>query len=354
MKSILFSPLKLRDITFKNRIFLSPMCQYSAQDGVPNDWHMVHLGARAIGGAALIIAEATGITPEGRISVGCLGLWNNVQRDAFKKINTFIKSQGAIPGIQLIHAGRKASTDVSWKGGKFLNKDEGGWQTLGPSAVPYSSSYPSPKEMSKEEISNHVRYFVEASERAVAAGFEVIELHMAHGYLLHQFLSPISNIRTDEFGGSLENRMRFPLMVAKAVRESLPENLPLFIRLSATDWAEGGWNENESAILCQEFKKLNVDFMDISTGGNVHGVKIPVGPLYQVPFAKFIKEKTNMPTGAVGLITKPSEAEALVASGEVDAVLIGRELLRDPNWPLKAAMELNAEIEVPPQYQRAF
>jgi len=354
MKSELFSSYKLRDVTFKNRIFLSPMCQYSAQNGVPNDWHMVHLGARAIGGAALIIAEATGITPEGRISVGCLGIWNDIQQDAFKRINAFIKSQGAIPGIQLIHAGRKASTDVSWKGGKSISKEEGGWETLGPSAVTYSSSYPAPKEMSREDIYDHVDHFVKAAQRSVAAGFEVIELHMAHGYLLHQFLSPISNVRSDEFGGALENRMRFPLMVAKAVREALPENLPLFVRISATDWAEGGWNENESVILCEEFKKIGVDFMDISTGGNVHGVTIPVGPLYQVPFAKLIKAKTGMPTGAVGLITKPSEAEALIANGDVDAVLIGRELLRDPNWPLKAAKTLGADVEIPPQYSRAF
>lgn len=354
MSTVLFSSLKLRDITFKNRIFLSPMCQYSAVEGVPNDWHLVHLGSRAVGGAGLIIVEATGVTAHGRISVGCLGIWNDIQAEAFKRITAFIKSQGAVPGIQLIHAGRKASTDLSWKGGKSLTIEEGGWQTLGPSAVTYSEAYPVPQEMSKESILEHIRHFVEATKRALDSGFEVIELHMAHGYLLHQFLSPLSNQRTDEFGGSLENRMRFPLLLTKAVREVLPEKFPLFIRISATDWTEGGWNESESVVLCREFKKLGVDFVDVSTGGNVPRAQIPVAPLYQVPFASLIKDESELATGAVGLITTAEEAESILKDGKADAVLIGREFLREPYWGLNAAKALGEEVNIPSQYLRAF
>lgn len=353
MTSKLFSPLTIRNITLKNRIFVSPMCQYSAENGVPNDWHLVHLGSRAVGGAGLVIVEATGVTPEGRISPGCLGIWNDEQLEVFKRITTFIKSQDSIPGIQLAHAGRKASIDISWKTGKPLSADNGGWETIAPSAVAFGH-YHVPKALTKSEIETLVQDFVKATDRAVKAGFEVIELHFAHGYLLHQFLSPISNLRDDEFGGSLENRMRAPLMVAKAVRETLPKELPLFVRISATDWTEGGWTEEESVVLCQELKKIGVDFIDVSTGGNVPKAAIPVGPLYQAKFAKLIKERTGILTGAVGMITTPTEAENIVSQGEADAVLLARELLREPYWPIKAAKALGAEVVVPKQYARAY
>lgn len=351
MSSKLFSPLKIRDLTFKNRVFVSPMCMYSAENGVPNNWHLVHLGTRATGGAALVIAEATGVTPDGRISTACLGIWNDEQVEAFKPITAFIKSQNSIPGIQLAHAGRKGSTGLD---GKQVDKSKGGWTNVAPSAIPFHEGESVPHALTTSEIHEHVEAFVAATKRALKAGFEVIELHMAHGYLMHQFLSPLSNKRTDEFGGTLENRMRFPLMVAKAVRETLPSGLPLFVRISATDWTEGGWDENQSAELVKELKKLGVDFLDVSTGGVIPGVKIPVEPLYQVRFANFIKKETGILTGAVGLITTPEEAEAVLQKNEADAILLARVLLREPYWPIYAAKKLGVTPEIPRQYLRGF
>lgn len=353
MNSKLFSPLTIRNTTFKNRVFQAPMCQYSAVEGVPNEWHFVHLGSRAVGGLGLIIVEATGVNPEGRISPACLGIWNDEQTKAFKKITAFIKTHGTVPGIQLAHAGRKGSCDVAWNGGKPVSQEKGGWQTVGPSAVEFGH-YPKPTALDKSGIEGVVQDFVKAAKRALEAGFEVIELHFAHGYLVHQFLSPISNLREDEFGGSLENRMKVALMITKAVRAVIPEGMPLFARISATDWTEGGWDENDSVVLSRELKKLGVDFIDCSTGGNVAKASIPVGPLYQAKFAKIIKEQSQILTGAVGLITTPEEAEGLVARGEADAILLGRELLREPYWTIKAAKALGAEVAVPKQYERAY
>lgn len=351
MSSKLFSPLKIRDLTFKNRIFVSPMCMYSANMGVPNSWHLVHLGTRATGGAALVIAEATGVTLEGRISTHCLGIWNDEQMEAFKPITAFIKSQNSIPGIQLAHAGRKGSTGLD---GKQVDQKNGGWVNVAPSAIPFHEGEATPHALTASEIQDHVNAFVTATKRALAAGFEVIELHSAHGYLLHQFLSPLSNKRTDEFGGSLQNRMRFPLMVAKAVREALPQNLPLFVRISATDWTEGGWDEKQSAEYVKELKKIGVDFIDTSTGGVISGAKIPVGPLYQVKFSNYIRKETGILTGAVGLITTVEEAESVLEKNEADAILLARVLLREPYWPLYAAKTLGEKAEVPRQYTRGF
>ncbi len=351
MSSKLFSPLKIRDLTFKNRIFVSPMCMYSAVNGVPNNWHLVHLGTRASGGAALVIAEATGVTLEGRISTACLGIWNDEQMEAFKPITAFIKSQNAIPGIQLAHAGRKGSTGLD---GKQVDAKNGGWTNVAPSGIPFHEGEAIPHALTASEIQEHVEAFAKATKRALEAGFEVIELHMAHGYLMHQFLSPLSNKRADEFGGSLENRMRFPLMVARAVRETLPKNLPLFVRISATDWTQGGWDEVQSAELVKELKKIGVDFIDTSTGGVIAGAKIPVGPLYQVKFADYIRKETGILTGAVGLITTPEEAESVLEKNEADAILLARVLLREPYWPLYAAKSLGEKPEIPRQYVRGF
>jgi 2,4-dienoyl-CoA reductase-like NADH-dependent reductase (Old Yellow Enzyme family) len=354
MKNQLFSEIKIREITFRNRLFVSPMCQYSAYEGVPNEWHFVHLGSRATGGAALVIAEATAVTPEGRISYADLGIWNDHQMEELKKITDFIKSQGARAGIQLAHAGRKASTDKPWNEAGYLPKSKGGWDVVAPSPISFSDSSPEPRELSSQEILDLVEAFKAATQRSLEAGFEVIEIHMAHGYLLHQFLSPLSNKREDEYGGSLENRMRFPLMVAQAVREVMPERFPLFVRISATDWKEDGWDLEQSIILCEELKKLGTDLIDVSSGGSVPKVKIPVAPLYQVPFAEEIKKRVDIRTGAVGLITEAKEAEEIITSHKADVVLLARELLRDPYWPIKAAIELGADAPIPNQYLRAF
>lgn len=353
MTEILFTPLKIRDLTLKNRIIVSPMCQYSATNGIPNEWHMVHLGSRAVGGAAVVIVEATGVTAEGRISDGDLALYNQAQVNAFKPITSFIKSQGSIPAVQLAHAGRKASTAVSWVKDGMLEDSEGGWDVVAPSAIAFSPKYKMPKELSSKEILELVENFKHSARLALEAGFEIIEAHAAHGYLLHQFLSPLSNHRTDEYGGSLENRMRFPLMIAKALRTTWPSHLPLFFRISATDWTNGGWTLEESIIFCKELKELGVDFIDVSTGGNVYA-KIPLSPGYQVPYAEEIKKQTSMLTGAVGLITDAFQAEEILQGQKADAILLARELLRDPYWPLHAANELGVEIEIPDQYKRAF
>ena len=351
--SRLFSPLSLRGITFRNRIFVSPMCQYSSEDGFPTDWHVVHLGSRAVGGAGLVIVEATAVTPEGRISPADSGLWSDDHAKAFRRVTDFIRAQGAVPGIQLAHAGRKASTKAPWDGDGAVGAGQGGWTPCAPSAIPFAPNYPEPREMTEVEIETVIRQFAEAAERAHAAGFQVVELHMAHGYLLHEFLSPLSNRRDDKFGGTLQNRMRFPLMVAERVRRAWPSDLPLFVRLSVSDWVEGGWDLGQSVAFCRALKDLGVDLVDTSSGGLVPDARIPVGPGYQVPFAAAIRKEAGMPTAAVGLITEPAQAEQIVATGQADAVLLARELLRDPYWPLRAAQALRADGPWPKQYERA-
>lgn len=353
MSSQLFAPINLRNVQLKNRIGVSPMCMYSAEDGIPNSWHLVHLGARAVGGAGLVIVEATGVLPEGRISPGCLGLWNQNQANAFKPITEFIKKQGSIAGIQLAHAGRKASHSVSWKGSQPLSPEDGGWMVIGPSAIAYSEMTAIPKAMTHQEILETAQAFADAAKRAVEAGFEVIELHMAHGYLLHEFLSPLSNQRTDEFGGTFENRIRFPLLVIDAVRKNIPSDLPLLVRVSATDWADGGWDLEECVQFVKVAKSHGVDLIDCSSGGNVPHQKITVGPHYQVPFAKEIREQAELPTAAVGLITEPEEAEKILLENQADIVLLGREFLRQPYWPLQAAKKLGVDVQWPRQYERA-
>jgi len=351
--STLFAPFKLRSVEFKNRIFVSPMCQYSSEDGAANQWHLVHLGSRAVGGAALVMAEATAVRPEGRISPGDCGIWSDGQAEAFKPITHFINLQNCVPGIQLAHAGRKASTDVPWRGGGALTDAEGGWPPLAPSPLAFSETSPIPREMTEQDIQDLTAHFAAAAKRSLEAGFQVLELHMAHGYLLHAFLSPLSNQRTDEYGGGLENRMRLPLQVAAAVREIWPDHLPLFVRISCTDWAAGGWDLDQSVELARRLKAAGVDLIDCSSGGLVHHAKIPAGPGFQVPFAAAIRRRAEIATGAVGLITQAVQAEQIVGTGQADAVLLARELLRDPYWPLHAARILGREAPWPPQYERA-
>lgn len=350
----LFTPFPIRALTLRNRIVVSPMCQYSSTDGFATDWHLVHLGSRAVGGAALVIAEATAVSPEGRISPHDLGIWSDAHIDALQRITTFIDNQGSIAGIQLAHAGRKASVDAPWLGGKALDESEGGWRPLlSPTAEAFSSRTPVPVAMTIDDIHRVIGDFRAAAQRALAAGFRVVELHGAHGYLLHEFLSPLSNKRTDEYGGSFENRVRFTLETVDAVRAVWPDVLPLLIRLSATDWTLGGWDVEQSVELARLLKQRGVDLIDSSTGGNVAGAKIPIGPGYQVEFAERIRRDAGIPTGAVGLITDPRQAEEIVASGKADVVVLARELLRDPYWPLRAAKVLGAEIAWPSQYLRA-
>lgn len=352
--AVLFSEFRLRDVSFRNRIFVSPMCQYSAIDGVPNAWHMVHLGSRAVGGAGLVMVEATGVSPEGRISPYDLGLWSDAQRDAFRPIVQFIKEQGAVAAIQLAHAGRKGSTDAPWfNGGGPLAENNGGWAPLAPSALPFTAAHIVPHALTKADIDAMVQQFADATRRAYTAGFDVVEVHMAHGYLLHEFLSPLSNQRTDEYGGSLENRARLPLAVARIVREIWPAERPVFVRLSATDWVNGGWDIEQSIQLARWLKELEIDLIDCSSGGLAADAKIPAGPGFQVPFAAAIRAKAGIATGAVGLITEPAQAEQIVATGQADAVLLARELLRDPYWPLHAARRLNVDVPWPKQYLRA-
>jgi 2,4-dienoyl-CoA reductase-like NADH-dependent reductase (Old Yellow Enzyme family) len=351
--SKLFSPLKIRDVELKNRIVVSPMCQYSSEDGIPNDWHLVHLGSRAVGGAALVIAEATAVSPEGRISPDDAGMWDEKHVAANKRITSFIKSQNAVPGIQLAHAGRKASTFSPWKGSGQVSENEGGWKTFAPSAVPFADNYPVPKEMSKEDIRMVTEQFVNAAERSVKTGFEVIELHMAHGYLMHEFLSPKSNQRKDEYGGKLENRCRLSIEVAKAVREVIPGGMPLFVRISATDWIDDGWDIEQSVQLCKWLKETGVDLIDCSSGGNINKALIPAGPGYQIPFSEKIKNEVGILTGGVGLITSPEQAEQIIKNGQSDLVELARQMLRDPYWPLHAAKQLNINVKWPNQYLRA-
>lgn len=352
--SQLFTPLQIGEVKFRNRIFVSPMCQYSSHDGMPTDWHLVHLGSRAVGGAGLVMVEATAVTPEGRISPGDSGIWSDAHVDAFARITHFIREQGAVPGIQLAHAGRKASTDLPWHGGgPLLNASSGGWTPLAPSALPFADGYPMPYELSVSELDDLVAAFVTAAQRAHAAGFQTIELHMAHGYLMHEFLSPLANRRDDDYGGSLENRMRLPLRVANAVREIWPASLPLFVRISATDWVDGGWDLEQSVELSHQLKTIGVDVIDCSSGGMVATAAIPAGPGFQTPFAERIRREVGIATIAVGLITAPEQAEHILRTGQADAVMLARELLRDPYWPLHAARTLRTDVSWPDQYQRA-
>ncbi len=351
--SKLFTPFQLRSLTAKNRIFMSPMCQYSCMHGIPLDWHLVHYGSRAAGGAGLVMVEATAVSPEGRISPLDCGIWNNDQATAFLAITRFIKEQGAIPAIQLAHAGRKASTKPPYYGGGPLDAAEGGWQPLAPSALPFAANYPVPREMSLSDLQQIESAFVAAAQRALAAGFEVIELHMAHGYLLHQFLSPLTNQRNDDYGGSLENRLRFPLQVAQSLRKIWPAELPMFVRISATDWVEQGWDLTQSITLCGKLKELGIDLIDCSSGGLLPDAVIPTAPGFQTPFATAIKQQSGISVGAVGLITTAIQAEQIIATELADVVLLGRELLRNPHWPLAAAATLKSETSWPPQYLRA-
>ncbi len=350
----LFEPLTIRSVTFPNRVFVSPMCEYSSSDGFANDWHFVHLGSRAVGGAGLVFAEATAVTVDGRISPQDLGIWKDDHVAMLSRIVGFVHEQGSIAGIQLAHAGRKASTYRPWSGHGTISEAEGGWtNVIAPTAIAYAGDYPLPREMSKQDIAATVDAFRAAASRAHAAGFRVIEIHAAHGYLLHEFLSPLSNHRADEYGGSFENRTRLLREVVTAIRRVWPESLPLFTRISATDWAEGGWDIDQSVELARQLAVLGVDLIDCSSGGNVAGAKVPVGPGYQTRFAERIRRDAGVLSGTVGLITSATQAEHIVGSGQADAVLIARELLRDPYFPMRAARELGQEITWPAQYLRA-
>lgn len=351
--SHLFTPFELRELTFKNRIFVSPMCQYSSVDGIPNDWHMVHLGSRAVGGAALVMVEASAVSPEGRISPADSGIWSAAHGRAFAPIVRFIKDQGAVPAIQLAHAGRKAGTDLPWKGGKPLVGSPDAWQPIAPSPIPFADGYATPREMTSQDIDAVVSQFAAAARWSLEAGFELVELHMAHGYLMNEFLSPLSNHRRDQYGGSIENRMRFPLRVAKTVREIWPTQRPVFVRISATDWIEGGWDLPQSIHLAAALRDIGIDLIDCSSGGSSPAAKIPLAPGYQVPFAAAIRKQVAIPTGAVGLITQAQQAEQIIADGQADCILLARAMLADPYWPLHAAKALGVDIPWPNQYARA-
>ncbi|MGD9976144.1 MAG: NADH:flavin oxidoreductase/NADH oxidase [Desulfatirhabdiaceae bacterium] len=353
MNAKLFTPLTLRELNFRNRIFVSPMCQYSCRDGMATDWHLVHLGSRAVGGAGLVMTEATAIVPEGRISPSDLGIWSSGQANALHPIAQFIRSQGAVAGIQLAHAGRKASTDAPWRGGQPLTANDGGWQPVAPTALPFSADHPAPRELTRAEIRTVVDRFADAAEQAISAAFQVVEIHMAHGYLLHEFLSPISNRRPDEFGGDIEGRIRFPLLVAQAVREVWPADLPVFVRISASDWIEGGWDIDQSIILCKRLRDIGIDLIDCSSGGLTPDARMVLAPGFQVPFASAIRQETGMAVAAVGLITRPEQAEQTLVCENADAVFLGREMLRDPYWPIHAAQSLHADFSWPVQYERA-
>jgi 2,4-dienoyl-CoA reductase-like NADH-dependent reductase (Old Yellow Enzyme family) len=352
--SALFSSYTQRSITYRNRIGVSPMCQYSAIEGMANDWHFVHLGSRATGGAGIVMAEATAISPEGRITPGCLGLWNDVQAEPLARIAHFITSQGAVPGIQLAHAGRKASCHVPWQGGLPIAISEtDGWQTIAPSAVGYRNSDPQPAAMTIAQIEQLKADFRSAANRAHHAGIKMVEIHAAHGYLINQFLSPLSNFRNDAYGGSFENRIRLLCETVQEVRKVWPDDLPLWVRISATDWVEGGWTIDDSINLASILAPMGVDMLDCSSGGNSPLQQIPVGPCYQVPFAERIRKETGMATAAVGMITTAKQCEDIIVRGQADMVLLARELLRDPYFPLHAAKELGVDIAWPNQYLRA-
>lgn len=352
----LFEPLTLRKTTFKNRIVVSPMCQYSATEGVPNNWHLVHLGSRAVGGAGLVIAEATGVSPEGRISPGCTGLWNETQLEAWKPIVAFIQEQGSLAGIQLAHAGRKGSTAKPWDAekNKIVKSDKGGWTPVAPSALPYDEESPIPHELSKSEIIKLQENFVSAAQRALKANFDVVEIHSAHGYLAHEFLSPLSNKRTDEYGGSFENRIRFLLETSSQIRSIWPQDRALFVRISATDWVEGGWDLDQSLALCKKLKEIGVDLIDVSSGGLSPLQKLKVEPNYHVPFAEKIRKVIAIPTGTVGMISDPLQAESILQEEKADLIFLAREFLREAYWPRLAAHKLEAKIPTPKQYLRAW
>ena len=349
----LFQPLKLREIELKNRIVVSPMCQYSSTDGFANEWHLVHLGSRAVGGAALVFTEATAVSPEGRISIDDQGIWKDEHIDFLRKITGFILEQKAVPGIQLAHAGRKSSRTSQWKGDKVLSISEGGWQTVAPSSIAFSEDTAVPVALDANGIGKVIDDFRAATIRAERAGFRVVEIHAAHGYLLHEFMSPLTNKRTDEYGGSFENRIRLLLDVVAAARSVWPEGYPLFVRISSIDWRDEGWTIDDSVALASILKDKDVDLLDCSSGGAVPGLVIPTAPGYQVPFAETIRKKTGIHTGAVGIITTPAQAEAIIANGQADVVSLARESLRDPYFPLRAAYELGNDVQWPVQYLRA-
>jgi 2,4-dienoyl-CoA reductase-like NADH-dependent reductase (Old Yellow Enzyme family) len=352
---LLFTPLSIRDVTLRNRIVVSPMCEYSSPDGFATDWHVVHLGSRAVGGAGLVLTEAAAVTADGRISPADLGIYRDDHVEPLARIFRFVEAQGAVPGMQLAHAGRKASTAEPWKGGGPVRVEDGGWTPIwAPSAVPFREEWQTPRPMSETDIAGVVTAFATAARRLLAAGGKVAEIHAAHGYLLHEFLSPLTNHREDRYGGSFDNRTRIVRDVVDAVRAVWPERLPLFVRISATDWTDGGWTIEDSVALAAQLKDRGVDLIDCSSGGNVARPSIPLGPGYQVPFAERIRRETGMLTGAVGLITEAVQAETILAQGQADAIVMARELLRDPYWPLHAARTLGAPMQPPVQYLRAY
>ncbi|HYG45905.1 MAG TPA: NADH:flavin oxidoreductase/NADH oxidase [Bordetella sp.] len=353
MPSLLFSPLQLRGVSFKNRIGVAPMCQYSCHEGLASNWHLVHLGSRAVGGAGMVMVEASAVSAAGRISPADLGIWSDAHAAALAPIARFIAEQGAVPAIQLAHAGRKGSTQVPWQGRQAVPPEQGGWPVRAPSATAFNDVYPLPAEMNVADITQVVDDFAAAAQRSRAIGMQVVELHMGHGYLMHQFLSPLSNSRTDAYGGSFDARVRAPLRVVAAVREVWPQDLPLFVRLSATDWLDGGWDVAQSVELARRMKVLGVDLVDCSSGSIVPGSQGQAEPGYQVPFAEQIRREAQVATAAVGLITRADQAESILQHGQADMVLLARELLRDPYWPLRAAAELDARQEWPVQYLRA-
>ena len=352
-RSMLFNPLVIKDIEFRNRIGISPMCQYSAVDGFANDWHLVHYGSRAVGGAGLIIQEATAVSPEGRITPADLGLYYDEHIEKLRGIVSFIQHQGAVPGIQLAHAGRKASCAVPWEGGRQITDKEIGWQTIAPSELPFEPDDEKPQSMDSEAIQKVISNFKSAAHRALHAGYKVIDIHAAHGYLIHEFLSPLSNNRTDNYGGCFENRIRLLMEIVNAVHTVWPNHLPLFVRISATDWVEGGWNTDEAVRLSALLKSDGVDLIDCSSGGMVPYAKIPISPGFQVSFAEKIKKEAGILTCAVGLITESHQADEILATGQSDLILFGRESLREPYFPFKAASELRDDIAWPLQYRRA-
>jgi 2,4-dienoyl-CoA reductase-like NADH-dependent reductase (Old Yellow Enzyme family) len=351
--AFIFDPLPIRGITLKNRLVVSPMCQYSSEDGFANDWHLVHLGSRAVGGAAIVFTEATAVTPEGRISPEDLGIWKDAHIELLLRITKFLAAQGAVPGIQLAHAGRKGSTQRPWVGSGQVTIAEGGWVPVAPSALAYSNKFPMPEALSKDGIRTIVEAFGQAARRALQAGFRVVEIHTAHGYLLHEFFSPLTNNRKDEYGGSFENRTRIGREVVSAIRKQWPENLPLFIRISATDWKDGGWDVEQSVELAKQLKPLGVDLIDSSSAGLVRDQQIVAGPGFQVPFAERIRRDAGILTGAVGLIETKEQVAEILAKGQADLVFMAREFLRDPYWPLRTARELNQPMSWPVQYLRA-
>jgi 2,4-dienoyl-CoA reductase-like NADH-dependent reductase (Old Yellow Enzyme family) len=347
----LFTPITIRGVTFRNRIGMSPMCMYSAHDGYANDFHLVHLGSRAVGGVGLVVVEATSVTADGRITPKDVGLWTDAHSEPLGRIAQFLHAQGAVPGIQLAHAGRKASCAVPWEGGASLKTAaEGGWPVVGPSPLPFSNGDPVPMELDEDGIEHYIEAWAMGTRRALAAGFQVIEIHAAHGYLLHQFLSPLSNRRTDQYGGNLENRMRFLLRVVEKLRPIVPKHLPLFVRISATDWVHGGWDIEQSVLLCKRLRECGVDMIDVSSGGTVPDAKIPVARGYQVPFSQRIHEEADIRTGAVGMISDAQFADGIITSGQANIVFLGRELLREPYWAIKAQHALEEEPVWPTQY----